>query len=301
MDLPELKIPKTVEQGVEYSLATIEIEERRDPSRLKYLRVSSFPFCGTQWLLNFPKAATGKRSASFTGSFFTSVGTTVHNSIQSIMDMSPWLIQDWKCFACGTLHQFCTKPKRCKKCKNEALQGREHEYKDDILVGHLDGAMQLTNDAIDILDYKTTSVRKFEEPGYLPDVGNVRQIEAYAALKREQGFNVTGWTLIYILRNSAQRRYCTSTKFYGHSFEEEYPRILKRIARYKKDFVCASTAQELSDVEDMVSRRRLRPDKEDTNDLCQYCQYKSLCVDNKKLTPRIENSIKVLVHRGMPK
>lgn len=301
MDLPELKIPKTVEQGVEYSLATIEIEEKRDPSRLKYLRVSSFPFCGTQWLLNFPKATTGKRAETFTGSFFTSVGTTVHNSIQAIMDRSPWLIQDWKCFACGNLHTFCTKPKRCKKCKNEALQGREHEYKDDILVGHLDGALLLSSDAIDILDYKTTSVRKFELPGYLPDMGNVRQIEAYAALKKEQGFNVTGWTLIYILRNSAQRKYCTSTKFYGHTFEEEYPRILKRIARYKKDFVTASTAQELSDVEDMVSRRRLRPDKEDTSNLCNYCPYKSLCVDSEKLTPRIENSIRVLVHKGLPK
>ena len=290
---------KTAEQAVEHAIEYYEVEERLDPSRLKYLRVSSFPFCGTQWLLNLPSASSGKRVNKFMGSFFTSVGTTVHSGIQAVLDKSPFLIQDWKCFACGNLHQFVLRPRRCKQCKSPKLAGREHEYKDFPIVGHLDGAILLKSGKICIIDYKTTSMRKLEgHRSLLPGLDNVRQIEAYAALLKQQGYDIDGWTLIYIARNNGKRIYKSSTEFYGRSFEEEYPSVLKRIERYKKDFITVSSSTELDQIKKVVARRRLRPDKEDTEGLCGYCKYRPVCIDQgAMLADRLDNSIRVLVKR----
>ena len=299
----EVKHPdtvKTAEQAVEYAIDTYEVSEKLDPSRLKFLRVSSFPFCGTQWLLNFPTAMSGIRSNKFMGSFFTSVGTTVHSNIQSIVDRSPFIIQDWKCFACGHLHSFVLRPKRCIKCKvSNRLVSREHEYKKFPIVGHLDGAILLKNGKIVIIDYKTTSMRKLETKGLLPSLDNVRQIEAYAALLKREGYDIDGWTLIYIARNNGQRVYKSSTAFYGQSFEEEYPRILKRLARYEKDFLVVSSATTVEAVKRVIARRRLRPDKEDTQELCKYCAYRSVCTNETALTDRLQLTMRVVKKLGV--
>lgn len=286
---------KTAEQAIEYAIDTYEVEEKLDPSRLKFLRVSSFPFCGTQWLLNYPAAVSGKRSSKFMGSFFTSVGTTVHNSIQGIMNYSPFLIQDWKCFACGHLHQFTLRPRRCVKCKvTSRIVGREHEYKKPPIVGHLDGAVLLKSGKIIIIDYKTTSIRKMETNGLLPGLENVRQIEAYAALLKQEGYDIDGWTLIYIARNNARRIYKSSTEFYGHSFEEEYPKILKRLGRYEKDFITVSTAVTVEDAAAVVDKRRFSSVKEDVNDLCHYCKFKPVCGNEILLESKLAHTFRVV-------
>ena len=303
MEVRHPAVVKTAEQAIEHAIEYYELEEKLDPSRLASLRVSSFPFCGTQWLLNFPSASSGKRSNKFMGSFFTSVGTTVHSGIQAILDKSPFLIQDWKCFACGNLHKFVLRPRRCKKCKSLSLAGREHEYKVYPIVGHLDGAVLLKNGKICIIDYKTTSMRKLESHvSLLPGLDNVRQIEAYAALLKQQGYDIDGWTLIYIARNNGKRIYKSSTAYYGHTFEEEYPKILKRIERYKKDFIAVSEAKSLGDVAPVVARRRLRPDKEDTAELCRYCKFKPVCMEKSgsMLTDRLNKTIKILLVKRLP-
>ena len=298
MDLIKPVAIKTVEQAVEYAIESYEVTEKLDPSRLETLRVSSFPFCGTKWLLNYPTASRGKRVSKFMESFFTSVGTAVHSGIQSILNYSPFIVQDWKCFSCGKLHKFTVRPEACKKCGSEVVVGREHEYKKDFLVGHLDGAIKLKSGKIVIIDYKTTSVYKLENRSLLPNLENVRQIEAYAALLKEQGHDIEGWTLIYIARNNAKRVYKSSTDYYGHSFEVEYPRILKRIETYKRHYLVVSQAKEMSDVEVLVSKRRSLSENTKIKGICKHCPYLTICTQESKLLPRVERSVKLLSERG---
>jgi hypothetical protein len=298
MELRQPTVVKTAEQAIEHAIDTYEVTEKLDPDRLRFLRISSFPFCGTKWLLSYPSASSGKRSNKFMGTFFTSVGTAVHSGIQAVLDHSPFLLQDWKCFSCGRLHKFCLKPKVCKKCGSEVVVGREHEYKKGFVVGHLDGAILLKSGKITIIDYKTTSMRKLEAKGLLPNLENVRQIEAYAALLKEQGYDIEGWTLIYIARNNAKRVYRSSTQFYGHTFEEEYPKILKRIEGYKRAFLAVSQAKTVADVEVVVSKRRSLSDNPKLKELCHYCPYKTICTEDSKLLPRVERSVKLIAARS---
>jgi hypothetical protein len=295
----ELRAPlkvTTAEQAIEYAIDTYEVVEKVDPSRVQYLRISSFPFCGVQWLLGYPIAVSGRRTNKFMGSYFTSVGTSVHSSIQATLDHSPFIIQDWFCPACKHLHAFKLRPAKCKGCgaPGEKLKGKEHTYKKDVILGHLDGAILLKGGKIVIIDYKTTSVRKAGSKTAIPGLSNVRQIEAYAALLKQEGYDISGWTLIYISRDNAKRIYKSSDEFYGHSFDKEYPKVLKRVSKYVSDYKVVTGAKTLKDIETIVANRRLLSTEPGGEELCGYCPYKAACINNKMLSAKLEKSLGIL-------
>ena len=286
MEITPLKSVKNAEQAVEYALEAHKTRSRNDPGRVLKLRVSSFPFCATKWWFGLQNSLLGTRESDFMGRFFTDVGTQVHTTVQSILDNSKFVVRDWKCLKCSHRHQFTTKPTVCEGCRAKApllvLIGLENAVNAGVISGHIDDAFLLGNGNIDLLDYKTTSVAKITSKSALPNLENVRQIEAYTAIKKKQGEPMQGWTLSYISRNNGSRRYETSTKFYGHSFEVEYPKVLKRLATYVADYKAVAYLTDRNDLPDILSRRRLTETKRDTEGLCQNCGFKSLCPNDKK-------------------
>lgn len=290
MEISPLKSIRFAEQAVEYSLDTYRVKTMNDPGRVLNLRVSSFPFCATKWWLGLQNNLLGSRENNFMGSFFTDVGTQVHTTLQRILDNSAFVVRDWKCLHCSNRHLFQTKPTKCEKCgvttPKAIFIGYESEVKAGVVSGHIDDAFLLASGGIDLLDYKTTSADKIKTKSALPNLENVRQIEAYTALKKREGFPMEGWTLAYISRNNGARRYVTAKSFYGHSFEDEYPSILKRLASYVKDYKDVAHLTNKRHLPDILARRRLTETKEDKKGLCGYCQFRKICPSNANVLAR---------------
>jgi hypothetical protein len=285
MELRPITAVKTAEQAVELSLTQHKVSTRNDPSRVSSLRVSSFPFCATQWWLSLPSRLNGQREETFEDTFFMGIGTHVHNQVQTVLDASPFVIRDWKCAKCGYRHEYCLKPTRCAACGSTKayFRGMENEVRISCIVGHIDDSFQLADGSIDLLDYKTTSDGKIKDPKALPNHENVYQIEAYAAIKIKQGYNVKTWTLGYLSRNSGKRRYEVARKFYGHTLAEEYPAILRRIKTYIRDFKDVSSVTTKEALPEILSRRRLTEDRHDPEGLCEHCAFRVICPNSKKV------------------
>lgn len=267
---------RTVEQAVESAIDNQKTYSRTDPARTKSLRVSSFPFCPVKWFFGLPTALSGNRESDFMGDYYTSVGTAVHTNIQAVVENSPNAIRDWDCMVCKHNHQFQTKPEACAGCgKKTAYLSKESHVKKGVILGHIDDAWQLKS-GIWIGDYKTTSKSSLGTKK-LPHLSNVRQIEAYCALKSSEGYDIAGWTLIYIARDSGARRYINSNQFYGHSYEKEYPAIVARVKKYVSEYKFVSSLSEEHQLDKLLSLRRLQENKEDKQGLCGYCPYQPAC------------------------
>jgi hypothetical protein len=298
MDIPKLTSVKSAEAAVENILDTYYTTEKNDPSRVLSLRVSSFPFCATKWLLNLRTSLYGVRSTNFIGQFYTGVGTQVHTAFQATLDNSPFVVRDWTCNGCKKRWYFTTKPKSCPTCSSDTqnilFTGHEHEVKIGPIVGHIDDAILLRDRSIEILDYKTTSSSKLASKTDLPNLENVRQIEAYAALKKKQGENISGWSLCYIGRDNGKRRYVHSSTVYGRPFLEEYPLILKRIKTYIRDYKAVSSVSKVSDIKPILDLRRTKTNTEEAKVLCTFCTLRDLCKSDSKMLDRATDVLKAL-------
>lgn len=289
---------RTVEQAVESAIEHQKTYTPNDPSRTRSLRVSSFPFCPVKWFFGLPTALSSDRESDFMGNYFTSVGTAVHTNIQSAVENSPNAIRDWDCMVCKHNHPFQTKPTQCLGCgKNTAYVSKESQVKNGVILGHIDDAWVLTS-GIWIGDYKTTSKAALNTKK-LPHVSNVRQIEAYCALKSSEGYDIAGWTLIYIARDTGARRYINSDQFYGHSYAKEYPEVVRRVKKYVKDFKFVSTLSSEDQLDTLLSLRRLQEHKEDTEGLCGYCPYQPACKNDKHAQVHTRKIFKI-IQRKLP-
>lgn len=274
---------------VDRALNENEFLEKIDPARVNTLRVSSFPFCGTKWFLSLPRSTSKLARASFDNRFFTGVGTAVHSVAQASLSMSKYVIRDWICGECKHRHKFVIRPTECADCKAEYNE-RTWKYDESsvssrgIINGHIDDSLWVpAAKKIVMLDYKTTSSKKIEQKGALPNLGNVRQLEAYAAIKHEQGHPIDlddGWFLVYVARDNMKRRYITGSSFYGHSFGKELPKITKRIDRYVADYKEVSSATTMKEIKVVLDKRRTKTGAEPKS-LCEHCQFEKQCASDK--------------------
>lgn len=256
------------------------VYERVDKRRFSTLRVSSFPFCATKWLLNPGRRAT-KIEVNFQDRFFTSVGTSVHEYVQTAFDTLPNLVRDWQCKACNHRHTFCELPKKCAGCGSVSAgyKGLEHEvrYKDTIL-GHIDDAIKVKTGIV-IIDYKTCSDSKFKsKPGSasgLPLAYNVKQIEAYSHIKKMDGEPIVGWALVYINRNNGARRVeeCSTI---------DHDKVERTLTKYIRHFKLAAAATTKAEIDRVIDLRR-RKTEDGGKGLCDYCPHIKACPDEKKI------------------
>lgn len=279
--------------------------EKIDPKRVNTLRVSSFPFCATSWFLNLPRSTSQRARVSFEDRFFTGVGTSVHSVAQASLALSKYVVRDWICGECHHRHKFQIRPIKCISC-GERYDERLWKYDESsvasrgIINGHIDDAIYVPKARkIVMLDYKTTSTSKIDLKGALPNLGNVRQLEAYAAIQLEAGYDIDlkdGWFLVYVARDNMRRKYIPGSAFYKHSFEKEMPKIVNRLDRYVSDYKQISGATTIKEVYYALTNRRTKLGHEPL-DLCEHCKHAPYCSDDKRVKQQAEVVFSKIEHK----
>lgn len=287
------KSGKAVEHAVnaciEFALNEGTRSSRNDPTRVNFLRVSSFPFCARSWFLSLQISRATRRNSNAFSDYYTSVGTTVHTVFQHALDSlhqtvhdedikrlpsQAVLVQDWKCLNCSARYEYQPKPHQCKWCACPFFHGEEHELTfSKHILGHMDGSFAYpladgkpySKRWIHIpIDYKTTTESAIKGSA-LPYSDNVDQLSSYGAIKAAQGFNIPGTCLIYVCRDNPRKR---KTIFTPLDFDAQ----MKKIERYERAYALARKCTTLEEAIELPVRAR-----KDFEKHCGYCRFQGLC------------------------
>ena len=195
------------------------------------LRVSSLPYCAIQHYLKAVSGAT--EVPSFRMSFYTEIGTAVHELLQTIIPISKHGLEvfgRWKC-GCKDKHGNpvikgpCIKRiRKCKKCKKQyTYEEVELEYRG--LSGHIDMITRDDEGKYYLWEFKTT---KDARAKYLPSDKHRVQAETYSYLmKKLFNIDIEAYAIIYFERGQFNTG---SKKFY-----EIFPtKITKEILQQRK-------------------------------------------------------------------
>ena len=235
--MPEVNIRQIFSDQIDQVNRELEIEETKDLSRFFYLRPSAFPYCGIRTFLDSHGSLHLPRLMSFSGAFYTGVGSTVHSVFQKYLGRAGVIIGDWECPKCHSWKRFA-KLQHCDTCKIP-MHYRELEIKDSRgLAGHLDTLFEepFEEKELWVVDYKTTSMKDIEKHRktgkVFPHRVNVHQILAYVVLLEHYfKIKIKGWMLVYLPRdNPFKDRIVIS----GRPSEKKRARELKKIQRWIK-------------------------------------------------------------------
>lgn len=174
------------------------------------------------------------------GSFYTSVGTAVHDVVQTYLAPSGKFLATWKCRHCGKIREVSMKH----ECCEFQMEYREISINHKGVVGHIDAVFKDRKGRYWILDFKTTSVKgvatKIKSPGRV----YIEQIETYALyLWLQHGIKVEGVMLMFIKRdNPAEPAVWARTLD-----DDDFKRIKARTKKYKqmhKEVLAVQTMKE---------------------------------------------------------
>lgn len=187
-------------------------------------RPSSFPQCP---IINYLKKVwydelgynIDERSATM--DYYCDVGTVVHETVQFHMGDSGVQHGHYRCInpkckhgkagqntldaagnitKAGKLTRKNTVKNRCPKCK-ERMFYEELTVKYRGIKGHVDGVIKMPDGRYWIIDYKTSSMKKIMKGSY-PEKKHLYQLPVYAyILGKKYGFEIAGFSLIYIPRD----------------------------------------------------------------------------------------------------
>ncbi|QDH83392.1 exonuclease [Achromobacter phage Motura] len=185
------------------ALVDTSVVSRRDPKRLLNLRCSQLPFCPLGFFVDVSRNP-ALQALDFMGTFYTRVGTAVHEVMQTVlMQTSAKIVGDWTCGECGQVHKFTNQP----ECCGAPMTYEEICFDYKGIQGHLD-TLFLVSGTIKkgefwVVDYKTTSEKAKSKKAKNPGDAYVEQIITYAYLLRKQyGIKVTGVMLVFIPRDN---------------------------------------------------------------------------------------------------
>lgn len=205
----------------------IWMANKRDVSRIKKLRPSQLPFCPVGFYVNH--ATMGMVSTlNFMGTFYTSVGSTVHEVIQKFLSPSGKFLADWYCKPCKKWRRFSTNS----ECKC-GLTMSYHELLIDHkgVVGHIDAVFKDRKGRYWILDYKTCTVSGASYKQKSPGSTYIEQVETYAyMLFKQYGIKVEGVMLMFLPRDNP----LTPSVWVKELEALDFKRIGKRIKVQKK-------------------------------------------------------------------
>lgn len=201
-----------------------------DKGRRPEYRPSAFPLCSVRVFMRLIKGVSlgyfeEERTAG--GDYFTSVGTTTHETIQFQMGFSGKVWGDWKCE-----HIDCKKGKRsldlydangrlvrpgmltrknttnnvCPCCgRPMAYVEKEIRYKG--LKGHIDCIILMDDGTFWVADYKTCTKNKIGK-GTLPEKSHLKQLPSYCyVLKKKYRMKIAGFSLLYLSRDNPWEYY----------------------------------------------------------------------------------------------
>lgn len=278
---------------------------RNDPSRVKKLRVSSFPFCAVQWFVGLPGKTSKFRSMGTEFKFYTSVGTAVHDTVQSILaslDIGAHkveMIADWGCRKCSHMQFMQVKPLKCEKCGFDQFNFHEVTVKDGILEGHIDTIFEFSvkpskkypeGKAWVVVDYKTTSTEKIGTDK-LVNAGYKAQIRSYVAILHRLKKPVLPFAvLVFIPRDDPLKLQPVVVKV-------DYESQLTKIDNYKKQFNIVTSVKSAGDLQEVVDNR---PCSQGCLKQFEWCQWRNMCAgpeNDEVILKELNNIRKVVKHR----
>lgn len=185
----------------------VSMSQTKVPSnRKKEFRISSFPYCPIRRLI-FNELA----NESFKMSFYTSIGTAVHETIQKWITLNPD-IRD-KVYACWKIVELnevigpCLYKDIPRKYHNYTIEYEEITITYRGLSGHVDLVIEILPGKYLIVDFKTSNLTKNKirypmwQNMYPASRSSIIQISSYSSLlTQEFGLDVIGWCLVYVDR-----------------------------------------------------------------------------------------------------
>lgn len=269
---PERKYNVIADITREYNIARNSLVKvhSRDISRLETIRASQLPFCPLNFVLTVAKF--GPHSVlQFYSSYFTKVGTTVHEVLQDAMATRGRFLANWECSVCGSVRKFSHEPMCCGFQSSYNEIKIEHEY----VTGHIDGVFKGEDGRYWILDYKTTSTAQAKNRMAYPGRGYIEQVEAYALACRELfNLDIAGVIVFFITRDNPTQPYVWAQELES----EDFPDIKARMKEYHDMHKFALEAKTKEDLKE-VWRNRMCRNSQDVDDLAGYCLFKRGCSD----------------------
>jgi hypothetical protein len=221
-----------------------------DPSRLKYLRPSQLPFCPPAFFIKHATMGLAQ-VMDLNGSFYTSVGTTVHEVLQKYLGTSGKFLANWECKICGKKRKCSMK----NECCDMPMKYHEVEINHKGVKGHIDAIYRDNEGNYWIVDFKTTSVKSAPRKRTNPGVAYTEQVETYALmLWRQYGIKVKGVVLMFIRRDNPTWE--APVIWYMTLRTSDFKAIEARTERYKKRHQRVLTAQTEEEVLDLAKYGR---------------------------------------------
>ena len=190
-------------QSVYDKAKKIELWSPSDPERMLNLRCSQLPFCPTGTALRYLRYGL-TRKMDMLGAYYTTVGTAVHEVMQSYLAMTGRFLADYYCTKCGRFyplsHQYT--------CCDHPTEYHEVTIDYKGVVGHIDGIYMDARGRYWILDFKTCTIngatKKMESPGPMYE----SQVRTYSLLlKLQHGIKTSGAILCFIPRDNPNKPY----------------------------------------------------------------------------------------------
>jgi hypothetical protein len=257
--LSSATIAKEISALYQTTMREVTRTEKTTATRVLYLRPSQLPFCPVEFFVQ--NATYGLyRTLDFSGAFYTSVGTIVHEVMQEFLCQSGNFLADYYCNECGTWHKFSYTFEHC------GFPTKYHEITIDYkgIQGHIDAVYRDKAGKLWILDFKTTGTSSAEKKKKDPGVTYVEQIETYAVLfELQYGKRIEGIMDAFILRDNPR----LSPVIWAKKLTDEHrTRIKQKLTRYKRMHRETLDAETLEEVLALFDHGRC------TNPYCSVCK-----------------------------
>lgn len=232
-----------------------------DPYRVLTLRASQLPFCPLAFFIE--RATKGLRgSMDLLGSYYTSVGTAVHEVMQTHLGRTDQFLADWHCPICGKWHRLCTQP----NCCDHPSTYHELHIKNKYIVGHIDAIFIDSKGKKWILDFKTTSLAGAPKKKKDPGASYIEQIECYAwSVYKQYKIKVAGTILCFLPRDNPSKPVMYVKPL---DFDTDMLRIKSRLKNYYRMHKHAIEAESKSEILELLEYGRC------TNPWCEVCKSK---------------------------
>lgn len=293
---------------------TLAITEPYEYEKPPILRPSGFPGCSILTLLKmieYKKRNHIIQEGSMHMSFFTGVGTTVHEVVQDWIGKTNKVLGDWQCVnakcvrskcrdesckdkAC-TNHAHVTKAMQvghlCKKCGSQ-MKYHELEVEYDRCTGHVDAILKVAKNAFWAGDYKTTSLKKLQEI-VAPPVNYIYQISSYAwILKNVYDIPIVGFSIFYIVRDNP-----SLFKEFPYEFNKKAEREAKKIIDNEiKKHKAATKSFKTKDITFAIDAKPCKSLMQYEKLMSAYCNcpFVKVCFTENKLRKQLVESIREL-------
>lgn len=241
-----------------------------DPKRVLHLRASQLPFCPHNFFNTYARQGM-VQPMDFLFTYYVSVGTVVHEVVQTYLGQTGRFLADWECPECGKWHRLTRQPNCC------GTHSKYHEVSIDYkgVQGHIDAIFIDKDGRYWILDFKTSSLAGAPKKKTNPGVAYIEQIETYAYfLWKQYGIKVHGVMLCFIPRDNP-----TKPVIYARKMKKlDFTAVKERFTEYRKAHKKALDVLTKADVADLVNTYGAC-----TNPWCDVCSKAKTKKDRKKL------------------